>query len=245
MTASQFGKGVYQSVDGQIIHKGRLARWDGTQRLVVCCHGRAPAALNGQSCLQFAQNAGGAGPHLLALAERGYAVMGIDAGGQLTWGNQTSTAAVTNALAWARDAARGFAHPTKPAVLLGYSMGGAVATNYANLHPENVAALILEAPGVDIGYFHANGYAAEIDTAYPAGYTGRDPMTFAGALEMPTRIYTALDDPVVPNAVPHAFYDALGAADKAIIDLPTGQHTDFWRYMDVQALGDWLDGLAF
>lgn len=245
MTASQYVVGGYQASEGHITHKGRTALWDGSERLIIVCHGRTPSAVSGRACLQWTQQAAGGPPHLLALAERGYAVMCIDAGGNLTWGNQASETAVDAALTWARDPSRGFAHPTKKALLVGYSMGGAVATNYANNHPNNVVGLLLESPGVDIGYFHANGYASEIDSAYPTGYTGRDPMTFASNLTMSVLTYAVADDTTVPPAIPHAFHDALPIGNKTIIDLPSGGHTNFWVNIDQNQLNSWVDGLPW
>lgn len=247
MTVSVYWQNAYQAGDGMITHKARKALWDGSDPLVVVCHGRSPTAAAERACLQWAQNDGGGSPHLLKLADRDYALACIDAGGNLTWGNQASSDAVHNAIAWARG--NGFAHPTKKALLLGYSMGGAVAANYAHDHPENVAGLLLEAPGADLDYFYANGYASELDTAYGGNYTlngkARSPMSFAPSLAMPALIYTAINDSVVPNSIPHSFYNALPVGAKLIRDLPGGDHTDFWQYISQDQINDWVDTLPW
>lgn len=249
MSQSTYTQGVYQAGEGQISVRGRFAK-DKKDRLIIGCHGRTPSATAGQACLQFAQGSLGAGPHWNYLVEHGYgySILGIDAGGNLSWGNPASETAVGNAITWAKGA--GWADPNAKVVLLGYSMGGGVAANYALNHPNNVAGLILEAPGLDFDYFYANGYAAELDAAYSGNYTAngkvRSPLSFASSFNFPVRMYTALDDTVVPSSVVHNFYNAMPAtADKKITDLPGGGHTAFWDLIDNASLVAWLDSLTY
>lgn len=232
---------AYQAGEGCLLTRGRLAK--PADKLIVICHGRTTLPAK-QHCLQWAQNALGGPPHVQFLAEHGFAVLSIDAGGGLTWGNAASQTALGNAIAWAR--AQGFCSPTAKVLLLGYSMGGAVALNYAKDHPTVVAGVIGEAPTVDLDGMYP-GFAAEMDAAYGGSYAAngasRSPMRFAAALAVPIRLYSGVDDATVPNAMVHAFHDAL-TVEKQVIDLPGG-HTGFWGYIDQRDLLGWVGSLDF
>lgn len=241
MTSTRFGVGDYFAGEGYLMHRGRLSQ-PASDRLLVVCHGRTPTSANG--CLQFSQNALGGPPHLLYLAERGYAVMVVDAGGNLTWGNDTSVAAVHSAIAWAR--AQGQCHPTAKVGLVGYSMGNVVAMNYMRQHSGVAAAYIGEAAPYDLDTFHSDAtYTAEVDAAYPSGYAASNPATFAGQITVPTRLFHAVDDPTVPITQGRSLLAALGSTDKALTELQGGGHANFWQYMDAPSLLAWLNGLSW
>lgn len=241
MTTLVHKSAAYLSGETHVEINGRFAT-PAVQPLIVALHGRIVGG--GAGCAQFIYDVNGgavqasAPPHLHYLVHTGFSGMAIDAGGPFTWGNDASVAAVAAAVAYAR--ANGLCHPTKKVALLAYSMGNVVAMNYIRQHGADVGAYIAEAPPYDIDYFHANGYAAEIDAAYPSGYGPSNPINFAGTIATRTRIYHAQDDTVVPIAQGQSLLAALGAADKSMITLPNGNHTAFWPNIDKQELLNWI-----
>lgn len=238
MTASQFAIGRYTPSEGSLLHRGRRSV-DATDRLVLVCHGRTPSSTYG--CLQWAQMAD-FWPMLLA--DNGYTVLAIDSGGNLTWGNDTSITAAVNAVAWARGA--GVCHPTKKVAVVGYSMGGLEAFNYATGHTSDVAGVVGFAPATDIDYFHPDStYGPEIDTAYPSGYTGHSPIGYASSFTLPVRLYHAVDDATIPIAQTRTFRDTLGSSNKSLTEISQGGHAAFWGRFDQYGLLNWLNSLAY
>jgi alpha-beta hydrolase superfamily lysophospholipase len=243
--------GQYQAGEASYAFRPRIAL--GNEKVIIAVHGRSPTLTHGvqqfipiahfgtTSCFQLVE----------ALVDgMGYSVYAIDAGGSLTWGNDASITAIANAVAWLRGAS-GFADPAKKVVLWGYSMGGFDTLYYAKQNPGNVAGFIGTAPGTDLDAFHSNAtYTAEIDTAYGGAYAtalaaGRSPMSFGSTLTLPSRLYQAVDDSQIPIQRTRDFVATLSSTDKALAELPAGDHYDFFQYIDNYALQTWLGNLAW
>jgi alpha-beta hydrolase superfamily lysophospholipase len=99
---------------------------------------------------------------------------------------------------WARDR-----HPGVPVVLIGHSMGGLIATRYAQTHPEDLAVLVLSGPvvGLDPGFLALIGMdpmpevpidpaVLSRDPAVGAAYAA-DPLVWHGPFKRPTLVALA------------------------------------------------------
>lgn len=243
MTSFSLRKDEYQVGETSVVVRGRLDSAART-RAIVLCHGRSYDADEIELFPDL---------DMLCsfLAEHGYGVYSINAGGTDTWGNDAAITAVGNAISWLRGA-NGFANAAEKVLLMGHSMGGLVALNYAHNHPGDVAAIIGGAIATDLDYWHNDPtYGAGVDTAYGGNYAvnsvDHDPVhDYVAGFPIPTRLYGAVDDPLIPNAQLHTFYDQLPAGSKAgMFDLPSGGHTAFWGQIDQFELLSWAHGLAF
>lgn len=243
MTASSYATGLYTPAEASLAVRGRYAT-SGNDRLLIGLHGTdAAPTVFAQVGYQVAL---GGVARWLADTTR-YGVLAIDAGGQETWGNDTSLTAVAAAITYARGA---WANPTAKVGLLAYSMGGAVALNYANNHPSDIAGVVAFAPVTNLDTQYAESqFTADIDAAYGGSYatngTGHNPQGFAATMTTPMRLHSAVDDTTVPNSEVHAFYDALTVTNKSITDLPGGGHLTFWQYVDLNSIVNWLDNLSW
>lgn len=156
---------------------------------LVWCHGNYGTALADASTY---------GNELRLLAQR-HTVIAADLGFN-TFGNDTGITRVGQVLDYLA-AAHGL---TAPAVLVGASMGGAVALNYAVRFPERVAAVVGIIPALSLDAPETNPAFDEIDAAYgglydPANpaHLAHDPIAFAGDLpdDMPVHLFTSSNDP--------------------------------------------------
>jgi dienelactone hydrolase len=146
-------------------------RWDGSKRAAIVLPGRGWDALTPLSTL--ASTPGG---DVLGALEVGLPVLCIDAGGTLTFGNDTAIARLEEAVAWV--ASSGFGR-SDGVLLCGTSMGSMLAASYIGKNATNrgkVTGAALFYPS-RLDYAYNNGYAAEINTAYTdaAGYTAAKP----------------------------------------------------------------------
>lgn len=156
---------------------------------------------------------------------------GISADGSMTWGNDASTTTLSNALAYGQ-ATPALQMAGGKAFLLPTSMGMVAAANFTRRFPSKVAGIAAVSGATDIDYHYANGYAAQIETAYGGNYAvngaANNPIDFAASLTVPIRMYYAPDDVVVPSSgfgshVP--FLDAYGGATKEAVSMISGGHT--------------------
>jgi pimeloyl-ACP methyl ester carboxylesterase len=249
----EFTKGLYTPSEHSLLLSERITK-PSQAKLIIVCHGRA---LSTQPCLQFLRDSAptafpvqkNATPHLHYLVNTGYSVLAPDGGGGLAWGGggsapyNDSLESLEGAIAWAR--AGGYCHPTKKVLFIGYSMGGNVAAQYIDAHPEEVAGFVCEAGGMDITYFYNNGYSAEINSAYGGNWTtngvGHDPQRdMVSTWDTPTQVYVATDDSVVPYTVPQNFYNSIQSTNKELHLLPSGDHLDFWQHIDIDELYSWI-----
>jgi pimeloyl-ACP methyl ester carboxylesterase len=177
---------------------------------LVWCHGNNGTTLTDHS---------GYNLQLRQLAQR-HTVIAADLGYN-TFGNATGVTRVGQALDYlaASHGASG------KAVLVGASMGGAVALNYAVRYPERVTAVVGIIPTLSLDAADASPVAANIDAAYPPAYDpanpahlAHDPVAFADDLpaEIPVHLWTSSNDPLCLPAHTAAFLAAR----------PLTQHTD-------------------
>jgi pimeloyl-ACP methyl ester carboxylesterase len=119
------------------------------------------------------------------------------------WGNATSMARITDALAWLR-ARNG---TTAPAVLVGASMGACAAVTWAAANPTDVACIVGLIPAIDLQAIRVadtGGLRSSIDTAYGIAYpaamaVGTNPVTLS-VPGVPIGLWTASNDAVSANA---------------------------------------------
>lgn len=102
---------------------------------------------------------------ILAIVAAGYPVIAPYAGGN-TWGNDTAMSRVTEAVAYGRA---NLGASEAPAVLLGFSMGGCNALNWAKRNRADTACVVGVVPVSDVTDIHTNnrsGLAAQINAAH-------------------------------------------------------------------------------
>lgn len=160
-------------------------------RMILCMPG------HGGTALGALPGATSLNKSLRSLAQSGYAVLGIDAGGPATFGNDTEINAVMDAINWAISV---YGCKGGKVGFLCWSMGGLSTFEIMKRHPELVTGAYLFAPATDLKYLHdasysppysipagaaPGNYTAEIDTAYGGNYAtnsvGHDPMIDAAS----------------------------------------------------------------
>lgn len=168
---------------------------------LVWCHGN-----NGSTLADYTTYSAS-----LRLLAQHYTVIVADLGGN-TFGNDTGIARVGQALTYLASFSA-----TGPAMLVGVSMGAAVALNYAVRNPANVRAVAGVIPAVDLNVPDGHVAAAAIDLAYPPGYNpanpdhaAHSPVEFAADLpeSMPIHLWTSSNDTTVLPATADAFVAA-------------------------------------
>jgi pimeloyl-ACP methyl ester carboxylesterase len=153
------------------------------------------------------------------VARNGHNAVAADAGGPQTWGNQ---AAIDGAQ---RSYVKVQTMPgTKPGkvFLIGASMGGLTALNWAAANPDKVAGIVLIIPVINVNDVKINnrgGYASLVNAAHGGNYdettqgATKNPATmkhagkFAG---IPILLYYGLTDTVCVPAEAEAFASVVG-----------------------------------
>lgn len=205
MLAQISDTGLYLPGESTLTLTERRVKLDGTRPAVICCHGHG-----GNSSMFTASGGWPLGLHAQALAELGYIVMSIDAGGTVPWGNQVAMDAITAAYNWLMAGrARG------PRIgLMGWSMGGLTVINWSKFNPNLVSQAVAWSPAVDLIYHAQGAWAAEFYAAYggqPAWLANSapyDPVRSAPDytnLQVPIDIWHSQDDPTAPYASALAF----------------------------------------
>lgn len=161
------------------------------------------------------------------LADRGFVVASIDAGGEDTWGNQDVQDAVDDALVWL---ASEFGARTDRVAFYGASAGAPGALNWAAAQPDRVAGVAAVLPVVDVDSLHSEGgsLATSIEAAWGTGATydanqllydpaerHSDYQPFAGRL----RAFYSDDDPIIPPGEVEAFADSVGCTAESLGEL--------------------------
>lgn len=184
---------------------------------------------------------------LANLALAGYLVLAVDAGGGSTWGNDASQTSVTSAHAYLTGT---LGAKTGKVHLYGWSMGAAVALNWARNNPTKVSAVGVACPVVDLAYEHDNnvqGFAAGMETALGvtgtwagnATITARDPIQNAASYApgvLPVKVWLSSNDVVAVTARQQAFVTAtgcqsssLGAAGHSPLTVPSTEVVSFFQ----------------
>lgn len=204
------GVGRYAAGEADVVITS--SAYAGGGPLVVVCHGFAASPANYSTPAHRAD--------LDLLAETGCVVVIGALGGASTWGNDTFLARLDDIRTWAASA---YGADLTRMALVGDSMGGMGALNYAWRHPALVHAVALRVPVVAADALHDRdaGLGAAIDDAYggPAAWEGthkvlHDPalntaaITAFGASKV--RAWYSTDDPTVLPADIAAFTAATG-----------------------------------
>lgn len=224
-----------QSSEGYTLLMNRLTERNGSAPGAIFCHG----ATADHASVVFH-------PPAVELARRGFIVMGIDAGGVHTWGNDASLAKVTSARTWLQST--GLAAPG-PVILLGGSMGSIVALNWARANPTLVYCLELALPIVNVENVRAAdrlGFASDIEAAY-GGLTAwnnarptHDPVSYANQLDdIPIRLDSSLTDTVGLPAETEAFASIVSLAD--VVYFGSSGHT-YTGFSGVDSV-DWIESV--
>lgn len=205
------------TTEGDALLQPRQARAAGTARGVMLCHGATDVgryAITGNY-----RNAAE------KLARHGFNVcapdLGAVAGVSDTWGNATAMSRMDDAWAWIKNAAGGGAKTDK-VCLVGGSMGGLNAVNWASRNPTKVAAIALVIPALDLEDIYVNdrgpGLRAQIQAAYGGApdYTQRSPLLLASSIAgIPTRVWYSTNDVVTPAATTLSFIGSVGQSVSA------------------------------
>lgn len=190
-------------------------------------------------------------PAAVELARRGVAVLGVDAAGVQTWGNDVSLGAVSDAHAWLQ--AQG--HP-RPVVVMGGSMGSVVALSWARAHLADVIAVEVTLPIGDLEACRAEdrfGFRDEIELAFVnlAGWNAarptHNPIEFAdelAAVDLPVLLHCSTTDNAGTFAEANAFAAAVGPS-AVLRDYGPQGHTynNFGVPLRIAA-GDWLAAIV-
>lgn len=205
---TQYGVGVVASEAHCLIRPRK--NWVG-KRAVVYCHGANRTAKDG---------VGGSGvgyadiPRYLG---EDLPVIYADLGGLYTWGNGTARGKLDAVRTWMTSVGA----LTDQIILVGASMGAALACNWARVNPTLVKALALFIPAVDVEDIRANnrsGLQAGIETAWTdntawqAARATNNPVEYAASLSaIPSRVWYSTDDPICLPAKAQAFAAAAGS----------------------------------
>lgn len=159
---TEYSLGTYAAGEGQYLIVNKETPRDGTRRGILCLHGHGADATVFTPGAQ--SNTFAVGNHARALAEAGFIVLSIDAGGPAPWANDPSMTAITAAHTWLTGAGGA---KTGVVGLVAWSMGGLNAFNWAKRNPATVSAMELFAPVTDLDYFHGlANFQTDIDIAY-------------------------------------------------------------------------------
>lgn len=218
LTAIKYATDLYTPNEGALLvtplHSPSLAE----KRAVICVHGR------GASAVQWVPGTF-VGDHAQYLADQGFAVLSVDAGGPYTWNNDTAMTAITAAYNWL------VAQGTLTKVgLMGWSMGGGNSLQWMKQNPTKVAAAALWAPMSSLPYYYGSG-DAEIEAAYGGNYavnsvghrisdeyaTWRD--------KAPIRIWHGTSDASVPLSLSQAFVNGVGQSQVDVVAVSGADHT--------------------
>lgn len=217
-TAS-FGLGRYQAAEQDWQAKPR--NFPAANRGVLYCHGAGQDATSMSDATKTGQV-----PLIRGIASQ-YPTIAPDLGGAFTWGNSTCQ---TRA-----ETARGYLGTGMGAVnakihLVGISMGGLTALQYAKANPTKVASISLILPTVDLDYDFQNdaqSSRASIGTAW--GVTFPTPLP-AGAkiladasYGLPMKIWYVTNDPYTLTASSTTFAANQSAS---AVSLGTLGHTE-------------------
>src|SRR5438270_1760991 len=154
------------------------------------------------------------------------------------WGNDTAQSRLTDAIAFAQSQTRA---KTDKVILLGVSMGGLLASNWARSNASKISALGVFYPAANLQAVHDGtggagaGGAASTETAYGgslasfnAAVTAHDPAQNTAAYKsfgIPMKMWYSDSDTVVGTANQQNFANGIGSALQTYV-MPGAGHAD-------------------
>lgn len=220
--ATSWGQGRYLAGEGELFITSRIHRLGETGRLgIIALHGR------GANGLTWSPGWSG-GDHVAELAND-FIILSPDAGGTLTWGNNTAMSAIDAAYTYLRGTLG--ANGSTKIGLMGWSMGGLNALNWLKRNPEKVACTWLWSPMTNLGAAQAGAYTAEINTAYSGNYAtnsvGHDPIVDAADYQGLGRIHLchATNDSTINVTQSRDWVAAVNDPNVDLAETNTGGHT--------------------
>jgi pimeloyl-ACP methyl ester carboxylesterase len=226
-THTTYGTGYSTAAptEAQVLRTHHNFKADGTKIGIIACHSataRATAAFPNPTISNVY-------PKIQAwLAECGWPVLTADLSGD-PCGNDTGTARVEEARVYLQSKGA----KSGKVILLGWSEGGMIATNYTRVYPNNVAAMVLLQPGSDITDVVTNnrgGFAALLNAAYSGGWSEatygatHNPVDIAPLLTaIPSWVGYATDDTVV---LPSTVATLASGLQASAVYTNTGNHGD-------------------
>lgn len=262
---SSLGKGYSTSAPSEtmMLIREKLTPTNGTHHGILCFHGHGGDSSQfepfGQSTITAP------GYHTWQLAEAGYIMGSIDAGGGTTWGNATAMSRATDGYTWLTTTAGA---KTGKIGIMAWSMGGLAALNWIKRNPTLVAGALLWEPVTDLdwanstaGYTPAYGgsvanngtWSTEIAAAYnpystaSTGYRVRDEYSSWKGLGIPIKVIHASDDTTVPVAQSQSGF-VPGVNDPNVTlrsPLPTGNHSGVFANVPSSETVAFFNGLTW
>lgn len=205
---------------------------------------RAIIALHGHGANSLVWLPGWAGArHCQVLAEAGYTVLSIDAGGPATYNNKAATDAITAAYNWLITT---YGLASTKVGLYGWSMGGGNSLQWIKENPTKVFAALLWCPLTDLDYHvgtnpavGSEAYIAYGTPIYPTNDYALNSTGHKIADEYPTwrdkcpiRIIQGLADTTVPPAKSTAFINGVNQPQVDMISLTGSDHTNLFANID-------------
>ncbi len=201
----------------------------GSQRGVLFCHGA-----EGSSVQMFDPTLGYE-PTIAKLAGQAeLPVVAADLGSVLNtsdvWGDDTGMSRMTDAWNWLKSTSGGKAK-TDACVLVGGSMGGLMAIDWAYRNPTLVKAIAIIIPVLDLQDVYQNnrsGLEPQINAAYGGApdYSTRSPMNLASSLAgMPIKIWYSTTDPVTPSTSTNTTFQSSVGSSCLVQSLGAVGHT--------------------
>lgn len=205
-------------------------RWqaDASRPAVVFFHGNGEN-LETMRMSGLLEEMAGLGAHLLAVEYPGYGV------NDLTPSEQSLTAAGEAGLAWL-----GERFPASPKIVLGWSLGAAVATQVARRHDDAITGVVLLSPWADLPSLAAMHYPswmvnAGLSDTYDSGAA-------ASEIRSPVLMVHGTLDQLIPIEQGRRLYEAFGTRAR-FVEVPGAGHNDLLSQRAVwQELGRFLDG---
>lgn len=238
--ATSYGTSRYQSGEADCVFLPKRWKGDGTRIGIVWEHSAGQTAAG-------IKNAANTGQYTLAHAVAEYfPVVVADLGGQLTWGNATAQTRLGTARSYLQST---YGAKAGPVVLIGVSMGGLLAVNWAKNNPSLVACIAGITPASDLADLRDNdraGHKADIESAWGIASgaplpAGANPATdYAGAVGIPAKAwYSTGDTLVLPATVTDLWGTKLGGQLTVVGTMDHGESAV--AAVDVHELFDFIE----
>lgn len=204
------GAGGYQAMMWHSCCFRRTHKFDGSSRGIIECPGA------GGTESSYITNSAADFAMVQAVVESGRPIISFES--EHTWGNATAQGRVTDLRTFAQST---FGYASGKVNLIGGSMGGLIALNWAKANPTLVQSIALIIPAVnpqDIYDNNRGGYAAEISTAWggrpsDANTPAKNAASFTA---IPTKVWYSTNDPICIASEATTFASAAGAETQSL-----------------------------